>query len=336
MEKVADYIRESENILILSHKNPDGDALGSALGLGLALRRLGKQPVCYTQSEIPSVFNFLPGLALFAPEVDFINYDLVVLVDCAVFARTGIENVHRLAASFDRLAVIDHHPRAAVEDFERRAVWIDPSKCSASMMVYELLVSMGVAIDKEIATCLLTGIFTDTGGFQHSNTDERALEAAAQLMRRGPRIDRLAKNIFQSKSLPAIKLWGKALSRIETDPGTGMAVSYVSRADIEEAGAKQEDLAGLVSLINTVSDAKFSLLLTEADDHKLKGSLRSEEYTGVDVSQIAQKLGGGGHKLASGFEIEGDDIKQNVGKITKLILSLREKANREKDEEDKP
>jgi len=124
--------------------------------------------------------------------------------------------------------------------------------------------------------------------------------------------------------VPAIKLWGTALSRIETDPVSGMAVSYVSMADIEQAGARQEDLAGVVSVINTVSDAKFSLLLTEYDDQKIKGSLRSEEYNNIDVSAIARSLGGGGHKLASGFELEGD-LGKSVTRITDLILSLREK-----------
>jgi phosphoesterase RecJ-like protein len=325
MQEVIQTIRESESILILSHKNPDGDALGSSLGLALALKGQGKTVRTFSVNEIPAVFQFLPGVELFRQEPEFVNYDLVLLLDCALFSRTGIDSLGRLIASFDRLAIIDHHPRTEVEKANEVHAWIDEKKSSTCVMVYELLAAMGSGMDKEIATCLLTGIFTDTGGFQHNNTDEATLKAAAELMKKGPRIDKIAKNIFQSKSLPAIKLWGTALSRIETNPQTGMAVSYVSRADIEAAGAKQEDLAGLVSLINTVSDAKFSLLLTEYDDHKLKGSLRSEEYTGVDVSQIAQSLGGGGHKLASGFEAEGD-LRKNIAKITNLVLKLREKS----------
>lgn len=329
MEEIIDCIRESEDILILSHKNPDGDALGSSLGLALALQNVGKKASSFSVNEIPEVFEFLPGLSIFRQEIEFINYDLIILLDCAVFARTGIENIYKLIASFDKLAIIDHHPRTEMDNFENVCLWIDEKKSSTSVMVYELLRSMKIEINKDVATCLLTGIFTDTGGFQHNNTDEGSLTAAAQLMKKGPRIDKIAKNIFQSKNVPAIKLWGKALGRIETNPSTGMAVSYVSRADIEEAGAKQEDLAGLVSLINTVSDAKFSLLLTEYDDKKIKGSLRSEEYNGVDVSKIAQSLGGGGHKLASGFEVEGD-LKKNIAKITKLVLNLRDKSNKNK------
>jgi phosphoesterase RecJ-like protein len=324
MQKIIETIRKSENIIILSHKNPDGDALGSSLGLALALQKLGKRVNCYSINEIPPVFGFLPGVEKYGEKLEFAGYDLIVLLDCAIFKRTGIEDIFGLIASFEKLIVIDHHPRTEVEAWENREEWIDEKKAATAVMIYELLQEMDAAIDKDIATCLLTGIFTDTGGFQHNNTDAVALQAAAELMKKGPRIEKIAKSIFNSKNIAAIKLWGIALSRIETDAATGMAVSYVNRSDIEEVGASQDDLAGLISLINTVSDAKFSLLLTEYDDQKIKGSLRSEEYNGVDVSEIARQLGGGGHKLASGFEVEGD-LKKSVKRITSLVLSLQEK-----------
>lgn len=329
MREIIDTIRRSEKILILSHKNPDGDALGSSLGLALALRKIGKKASCYSVNEIPPVFGFLPGVEMFRSAPEFSDYDLVILLDCALFKRTGIEDLPALIASFDGLVVIDHHPRTEVEEWPKRSEWIDEKKAATAVMIYELLGEMGVTLDKDIATDLLTGIFTDTGGFQHNNTDEVALKAAAGLMKKGPRIDKIAKSIFSSKNIAAIKLWGRALSRLETDTETGMAVSYVNLSDIEEAGANSDDLAGLVSLINTVSDAKFSLLLTEYDDQKIKGSLRSEEYKGVDVSEIARQLGGGGHKLASGFEMDGD-LRKSVERITSLVLSLKEK---EKDRE---
>lgn len=324
MKEIIDYIKTSERILILSHKNPDGDALGSSLGLALALEKIGKKVECFSASEIPSVFGFLPGIDIFSRRMEWVNFDLVILLDCAVFKRTGIEDIYSVIPSFDKLLIIDHHPEMETENFDNAMHWIDETKAATAVMIYELLREMKIENDKRIATCLLTGIFTDTGGFQHNNTDEVSLKAAAELMKKGPRIERIAKSIFSSKNIAAIKLWGTALSRIETDQKTGMAVSYVNQSDIEEAGAKQEDLAGLIGVINTVSDAKFSLLLTQYDDQKIKGSLRSEEYKGVDVSKIAQQLGGGGHRLASGFEVEGD-LKKSVERITDLVLSLKEK-----------
>ncbi|MDD3190572.1 MAG: bifunctional oligoribonuclease/PAP phosphatase NrnA [Candidatus Pacebacteria bacterium] len=328
MKKIIEQIKNSRNILILSHKNPDGDAVGSSLALALALKTLGKEVSCFSVSGIPEVFNFLPGVDFFRKGADFMNYDLVVLLDCATFSRTGIEDIQRVAASFDRLIIVDHHPKTEVEESAESEYWIDEKKSSTAVMIYELLIEMGVNISKDVATCLLTGIFTDTGGFQHSNTDESSMRAAAELMKKGPRIEKISRNMFSGKSVPAIKLWGKALSRIENSSNTGMAVSYVTMEDIEEAGAKEEDLSGLISVINTVSDAKFSLLLTEYDKNKIKGSLRSEDYKGMDVSRLARGLGGGGHKLASGFEMEGD-IGRSIAKISNMVLRLKDKTNKE-------
>jgi phosphoesterase RecJ-like protein len=328
MGEVVDYISKSKSVLILSHKNPDGDALGSSLGLALALRSLGKKADCFSVGVISDIFDFLPGIKIFYEKVESAHYDLVVLLDCATFARVGIGNIKGIIPSFDRLLIIDHHPKNEVENCENTFSWINEKKSSTSLMIYELLRDMDFIINKDIATCLLTGIFTDTGGFQHSNTDAESLNAAAELMKKGPRIDKISYHMFSNKSIPAIKLWGKALSRIKTDPKTGMAVSYINMEDIEDAGAKKEDLDGLISVINTVSDADFSLLLTELDGQRIKGSLRSEDYKGVDVSRIAKSLGGGGHKLASGFEMEGN-MENNINKISELVLALRDKAQQE-------
>jgi phosphoesterase RecJ-like protein len=326
MQQAVNLIKSSNNILILTHKNPDGDAVGSVLGLAQALENIGKNVKCFSKDVIPDVFKFLPNVSKIKNQTIPEKYDLVILLDCALFDRTGLTDIKETASSFDRLLIIDHHPKSETEcdHYEKCIFVIDAKVSSSAVLVYELLKNADIEITKDIANCLLTGIFTDTGGFQHSNTDPQSLEAAAEFMKKGSRVDKIAKNIFNSKSMAAIKLWGIALSRIKTDPKTGMAVSYVSRKDIEDFGAKEDDLSGLVNVINTVSDAKFSLLLTEFEDCKIKGSLRSEEYKGIDVSRIARSLGGGGHKLASGFEMNGD-LRNNVARISEMIS----KANKE-------
>lgn len=270
-------------------------------------------------------FEFLPKFSIIKNEIIPARYDLIILLDCALFSRTGLNDIDEVASSFDNILIIDHHPQKEIKcDEKENCVSIINSKASSTaVLVYDLLKKMNISITKNIANCLLTGIFTDTGGFQHSNTDSRSLAAAAELMRKGSRVDKIAKNIFNSKSVSAIRLWGMALNRVETNPQTNMAVSYISKKDIADLGAKEEDLSGLINLINTVSDAKFSLLLTEGENNKVRGSLRSEEYKGIDVSRIARSLGGGGHKLASGFELEGD-LKNNVAKINEMILKARE------------
>lgn len=328
MRDVVNYINRSKKIIILSHKNPDGDALGSSLGLALALQKLDKQVCCWTSSVVDKVFNFLPGFHLIQQEVSYTHYDLVILLDCANFKRVGVDDIHTLVPSFDSLLVIDHHPPYDVEKSINAVCWVDDKRSSTAVMIYELLQKLSCDISKDIAICLLTGIFTDTGGFQHSNTDTESLEAAAFLVSKGARVNKIADYLFSNKSVAAIKLWGKALSRITTDKETGMAVSYIYNQDIKDVGASKEDLDGVVSIINTIGDADFSLLLTETENSKIKGSLRSEEYKGVDVSQIARGLGGGGHKLASGFELEGD-IKNSLHKVNELVLSLQTKSHQE-------
>ena len=323
--EAIDLIKSNKNILILTHKNPDGDAVGSVLGLAEALSHSDKNVECFSKDVVPDVIEFLPNVATIKNQTGLKNYDLVILLDCALFSRTGLDDIKDIIDSFNNLLVIDHHPEGAKEVgyLNNRVQIIDSSASSTAILIHSLLKELDLKITKDIAHCLLTGIFTDTGGFQHSNTDAQTLQVAAELMGKGPRIDKIAKNIFNNKSVSAIKLWGKALARIQRDEDTKMAVSYLSKKDIEECGAKQEDISGLVSVINTVSDAKFSLLLTESDDHKIKGSLRSEEYEKIDVSRIAKSLGGGGHKLASGFEVKGENMKDGVEKIKEMILEAR-------------
>ncbi len=324
MQQGIKLIKSSDNILILTHKNPDGDAVGSVLGLMQALESIGKNVKCFSKDIIPAVFEFLPNVSKIKNQAISEKYDLVILLDCTLFDRTGLADIREVASSFDNLLVVDHHPKRETEcDYYEKCVSIINAEASSTaVLIYELLKNADIEITKNIANCLLTGIFTDTGGFQHSNTDSQSLKAAAEFMKKGSRVDKIAKNIFSSKSMAAIKLWGMALSRIKTDPETSMAISYVSKKDIEDLGAKEDDLSGLVNVINTVSDAKFSLLLTESEDYKIRGSLRSEEYSGIDVSRIARSFGGGGHKLASGFEINGD-LQNSVEEISKTINKMK-------------
>ena len=324
MERAHRLIKSSSHILILTHKNPDGDAVGSMLGLAHALAGMDKDVKCYSKDSVPSFFSFLPGTKMIKTRISKDKYDLVILLDCALFKRTGIDDISEIVSHYDKLLILDHHPKRETQcDSIRNCVdIIDHNTSSTAVLVYNLLQEMKINITKNIANCLLTGIFTDTGGFQHNNTDPQSLLAAAEFMKKGSRIEKIAKNIFSNKKMAAIRLWGLALSRIKTDEKTGMAVSYVSKKDMEDLEAKEEDLAGLVNVINTISDAKFSLLLTESMDNKIKGSLRSEEYKGIDVSRIARSFGGGGHKLASGFEIDGK-LENSVSKISNMIAEMK-------------
>lgn len=323
MKEAVNIIKESDNILIMTHKNPDGDAVGSVLGLWIGLIRAGKDATCFFKDQVPSIFSFLPKISMAQRTIEPKNYDLLVLLDCDSISRAGISEADKVYESFDRMLIIDHHPKSENGDCKNKCLKvINPAASCTAVMIYDLLKMLKIEITKDIAICIFTGIFADTGSFQHSNTDEKTLKVAAELMKKGARAEKIAKQIFKNRTMSAIKLWGKALSRVETDKETGMAVSYLSKKELEEYNVSPEELSGLVGIINTISDAKFSLFLTEYGERKIKGSLRSEEYKGIDVSRIARSLGGGGHKLASGFEMEGE-IEESIKKITKMIQETK-------------
>lgn len=165
-------------------------------------------------------------------------------------------------------------------------------------------------ITKEIATSLLAGIFYDTGGFKHENTTAEALEASAELLKKGARIDKIALHLFGKKSPNAIKAWARALDNARFDPDKKMVFSVITEEDLKDINVNEDDLfEGFVEMLNTMPQSKFALFLRQEGD-MVKGSLRSESHKKVDVSKIARSFGGGGHKLASGFGIKGKLVKK--------------------------
>jgi phosphoesterase RecJ-like protein len=149
------------------------------------------------------------------------------------------------------------------------------------------------------------GILADTGKLQHSNTNPKVMHAAAELLNRGALVSKIFKTISSGNNFSTLKIWGKALEKAKINPKTGMIVTAITKKDLEECNASHEDTSEISSILNTVPETSFSLVLSERNDGVVKGSLRSEKYKGVDVSEIAHKFGGREHKLARGFEIKG-------------------------------
>jgi phosphoesterase RecJ-like protein len=155
----------------------------------------------------------------------------------------------------------------------------------------------------------------------HEGTTPEILMLASELMNKGARLSHIARETYQKKDLPGLRIWGRALSRVMVSKESRVAISLITRQDMEECGAALNDLSGVVNLLNTLPETDFALLLTEYEPNKIKGSLRSEPQKGVDVSKIAKKFGGGGHKLASGFEIDGHIT--NVNGTWRVLPPLR-------------
>lgn len=308
LAELAQALRRQERLVLLTHISPDVDGLGSLLALARALEREGKRIERFVPEGMPTRIPLLRDFDKMTKQIDWLENPPVVALDCGEIKRTGVTpELTNLSAP---LINIDHHPQP--EPFGTVA-FVDDSKTSTAEIVFLLLQEMRVNIDKEMADMLLAGIVCDTQGFQVASTSAEVLEIAAQLMRRGARMPVITKNLFRVKPLLALKLWGRVLDRVIVDKSSQLAYSVVRQSDFQELGATPQDLEGVVDLINSVSEASFSMLLSEDGDNIVKGSLRSEEFKKVDVSKIAQLFGGGGHKLASGFRLSGR-LKEKAGR----------------------
>lgn len=318
---LRDLLLASENILVTTHLHPDGDAVGSLLGSAGVIRALGKTVTAHTPDAPPSFLRFLPWFDTIthAPSPTT-EYDLVLALDHSELSRTGLAD--ELLEGTVPVAAIDHH---ATADRRATVVLVVPEASATCELLAQLFPKLGLFIDAATATCLLTGIVTDTGSFQHANTSARALATAAALLEAGADFRAIIGGVFGGRTLPALKIMGRTLERLQANQATGAVLSFVTENDLRECGATLDDLAGVVNLLNTIPEARFSLLLTEYEQGRLKGSLRSEPRTrttgslrdepakSVDVSAIARRFGGGGHTLASGFEVAGRLVRDEHG-----------------------
>jgi bifunctional oligoribonuclease and PAP phosphatase NrnA len=306
-KKAWEAINSAQKIFMTMHEGPDGDDLGSLLALRLVLESMGKELHCIIKGNVPHTLKFLPGSMAVKGEYENRPYDLIITFGCNVLTRPGFPELLEHPA---KKINFDHHPDNTmfgdinIVDADTAAV--------AELTYYFLKSNDAVAIGKDIATCLLTGLFTDTGGFQHSNTSSSVYDVAGELLKKGARIDTVAQETFGNKRPQTLRAWAKALENTRFDPEKQMIFSVMTDEDMNAAGAEDEDLTGFVSIINHVPEAKFALLLRQKGD-EVKGSLRSEPHKGTDVSKIAKSFGGGGHKLASGFKIKGKLVKLEKG-----------------------
>jgi phosphoesterase RecJ-like protein len=230
--------------------------------------------------------------------------DLLIFLDCADYKRGDFDNkVYNLIDIVPSI-LIDHHPRGDLSRFVEYKIQ-DPQAASTTELIFCLLEFLGAHIDKRIATALLTGIITDTNSFLNPNTTDKTFVVAARLLSYGARIERVVANLFYQKSCAALKLWGRALSRLQYNQGHDLLLSYLTENDLRECNVSVQEAEGIVNFLNlnAAHKAKAVLFLIE-NQGKIKGSFRTTAHN-IDVSEMARQFGGGGHKKAAGFEIEG-------------------------------
>jgi bifunctional oligoribonuclease and PAP phosphatase NrnA len=311
--QIKNELEKAKNILLVAHQRPDGDTIGSVFVLEEFLKKeLGKKTDVACLDPFPLYLQdiFVGKNFVDSSKIDLSQYDL--LIGCDAVER-GFEKIVGEKIKNQKIILIDHHPHLSMKKLVPDIVVSDENYSAVCEILYDFFDFHRIEITGTMATFLLTGILGDTGVFQHANTTPRVMEITADLMRRGAPLSKIIQLSFKSRKLETLKLWGRALERAEMNDKTGFIMSYITKKDLDELGATSEDISSVAEILNTVSEAKFSLVLAEREENKIKGSLRSEWYKNVDVSEIARGFRGGGHRLASGFEIIGKLVKNKEG-----------------------
>lgn len=310
---IKERLDKSKKVIIASHVRPDGDAIGSMLGLGLALINSGKSVQMVLVDGIPSSFKHLEGseLVVKAPGGE---HDTFITVDCADFKRLG-----KAFENFSQPDInIDHH--ITNEKFGKLNL-IEPEEVATAAILANHLPAWGLRITKPVADALLTGIITDTLGFRTSSTNPSALRLCAMLMETGSNMPDLYMRSLVHKSYPAARYWGAGLSRLEQE--NGIVWGTLTLEDRKRAGYGGNDDADLINLISAIHGNKVGMIFVEQSDNHVKISWRALEE-GVDVSPIAKQFGGGGHAAAAGADVPGDlnEVQLLVLKATREALGL--------------
>jgi len=291
--KIQRLLTRSDMPLILSHIRPDGDAIGSIIGLSLALQKAGKKPQMILNDGLPRKFRFLTGADRISRRIKS-NYDIVVTLDCAdkkrVSSPTELPDIH---------INIDHH---ITNELYAETNLVIPEQPATTAILAEYLPHWGFTIDKDVANALLMGMITDSIGFSTSNITPRFLRLAADLMEKGADLPSLYHQALTAQSLPASIIWGNALSRIKSE--SNLAWTTITLEDRTNAAYQGRDDANLTNHLSLLETIDVSVLFNEQKDNKVKVSWRSNAK--FDVSKIAMRFNGGGHPPAAGAEITGD------------------------------
>jgi phosphoesterase RecJ-like protein len=310
-EQVQALLKDARHVLIVAHVDPDGDAIGAALGLAWALRRRGASCTLACAHPVPESLHFLPGSDAFVLRWR-VHEDVIVVVDTSDTARIGA-----IYPADGRggtpLVVIDHH----VTNLRYGDVnWV-ADRASTCEMVLELVLAMGIALDVTIATCLLTGLVSDTRGFRTRSTDTAALRAAVTLMEAGASLGDVMEAVFRSRTITMLHTWGVALSNVRLEDRVIWA--EVSQEDLRRLDAGPSSADGLANLLSTVRDAEVAAVFREVRTGVVDVSMRSTPR--VDVAAVALSLGGGGHRQAAGCLLEAP-----LSQARELVLNALRQA----------
>lgn len=294
LDNILEEIKKAKSIVILTHENPDGDAIGSSLAMYEALKEMGKEADVIIP-EVPRVFDFLPNREVIKKEGKE-KYDLAIALDTST-----VKMLNGFAKYFEDAKVkitIDHHTTNTMfGDFN----YVNPDSPACAQILLTVFEYFGIEINKKMGTCILTGIITDTGGFQYQNTRPETFEFASELLKRGVNVSDIYKKVMNTKSKANFELRKRAIDRLEFFEDGKITFTYITKKDLEEVNAENGDYEGIVEEGRAIEGVEVSIFLREKETGGYKASFRSNEY--VNVSDICLMFGGGGHIHAAGCNI---------------------------------
>ena len=294
-DEINGLFLRSNSFLLIAHQNPDGDACGSILGLFFYLKSLGKKVSVFVADEPATYFSFLPGFDELKSEssVFYESWDVVVFLDSSDINHTRVDTSF---VKTQTIVNIDHH---FTNNGYGQLNFVDSHASSTCEIIYKFLKHVGFEIDRRIATCLLAGIFNDTGGFSNAATNIDSIVIASDLVKHGVKIHQLFNYIANNKSIDGLRLWGVVLSRLKINKEFNIAYTYIKDDDFKLYRVNEAEFDGLANFLNVIAEVNFSMVVRVKPDG-IKVSLRTTRDD-VDVSAVAGLFGGGGHKKAAGF-----------------------------------
>lgn len=313
LDNILDEINKANSIVILTHENPDGDAIGSGLALYNALKDMGKNPDLIIP-EFPRTFEFLPGADEIKKGSDIEKYDLAISVDCAT-----IKMLNGFANYFENAEVkisIDHH---STNTMFGDINYVSPDAPACAQILIVLLNYFKIEVTKEIGTCILAGIITDTGGFKYSGVTAETFEFVAWLLNKGINVSKIYKKVLQTKTKANFELSRIALDRLEFFEDGKVAFTYITEEDMQKVNAENGDHEGIVEIGRDIEGVEVSIFLRQTEEG-CKISMRSNDY--VNVSDICLLLGGGGHVHAAGamMQCSVEQAKERILRQVKAVI----------------
>jgi phosphoesterase RecJ-like protein len=320
IDRILETVREKQTFCIVGHIRPDGDCVGSQLGLALALRAEGKKVVCWNEDAAPQKLKFLDPDGLFQKPRPGQRFDCVIATDCASFERLGA--VDACVSERDLLINIDHHEsNTRYGDVN----WVSPREPSTGELIYRLLKVARWPITKQIADCLFTAISTDTGSFQYATTRPGTFHTGAELVTRGADLAKICDEVYQSYPVSRARLLKHVYSKFRLTDGDRIAYFWLKKADLARTGADSNDTEGLIDHIRAIEPVVVACVFEEIEPELTRISLRSKSGR-VNVSDICAQFGGGGHTAAAGARIPGTPLstqRKVIAAVKKAIKAAK-------------